>query len=630
VRTALRAACLGLLAAALYLPSLKGNFLLWDDQALVQDNPVAGLPLDQALSRAFARPAGTTWWPLRDLSYALDHSLWGFNPLGFHVTNLLLGALAASGLYLVARRRFGEGTALAGALLFAVHPIHAEAVAWISGRKDLLCAFFLLVSWGFLDSCPETRGRRRVRLVGGLMAYLAACLSKTAALPFPLAWWALDRILPPEGRRWSLPERLPFLLAMGGFAWGQASVSLAAGAAGRYQPDAEGLHQALLTPLGALMDQVGALLLPLSLAPAYPQDAGAWGLMRWVCLGVCLLAVFRVWKDPGMARVRAGLVWTLAFFLPVINLGLATSTPRADRYAFLPSMGFCLAAGAVLATLRFRQPLRRLAVPVVVSSLALLAFAQGRCWASDGGLWAPALRRQPRSFIAAGNLASARLSLNLTAEARRLLDRLKRIDPASPIAHHQLGHLLLASGETSLALLEYAEACRLYREGGKGRAGVAVPAGYGAELGLCLSEMADAVLRVGDVEAALALAESSVREAPSNGRILAVLAHARSATAYAHLLSSQQETDERRREGLMSRAESLYRAMRPEEYCPADRINFAALLKRKAAAAADAGRVGEAYAAVREAAVLLPEDLELRQTLVEMARLISSGEEPRP
>ena len=157
---------------------------------------------------------------MRELSYALDHAVWGFRPEGFHLTNVLLYACIVAAFYLVSRKTVGEEAAFLSALLFAVHPIHAEAVAWVSGRKDLLAAFFVILAWGSLS------GEGKGRYVLGLFFYVAACLSKTAALPFPLAFWFLDR-----RRSWKALS--PFLLVMAALGILQWRLAAGAGVAGR-------------------------------------------------------------------------------------------------------------------------------------------------------------------------------------------------------------------------------------------------------------------------------------------------------------------------------------------------------------------------------------------------------------
>lgn len=492
VRT--RAFALAVLAMLLYLPALSGGFLEWDDRALVLENRVAALPPVSAAREAFAHPVGTTWWPLRELSYALDHAVWDFRPQGFHLTNVLLYALTCVGFYLGARRFLGEGPGFLAALLFTAHPLHAEPVAWISGRKEVLCGLFLVLAWGSLMG----EGRRRYLL--GLLFYAAACLSKTAALPFPLVWWLQDR-----KRSWK--ALAPFLLVMGVLSAVQWRLAAGAGVSGTY----ESLKPALMTPLLSVLDQAGALVLPLGLSPAYPVDLGSPDALRLLGWALAALGSWAALRRP---EARFGLAWALLFLLPVINLGVATSTPRADRYAFLPSMGACLAAGCLLK--------RRRAVALALAFSAL-AWVRGGTWVDDLHLWRPAVRRHPDSFVAAGGLGWGQVRAGRIGPARQALERMARIDPSSPLAHHQLGGLFRSLGERERALLEYGEANRLYAEMAKGREGVRVASGYGAERIQCLLELGEVVLSLGDPGSAARHAQAAVDLDPSAARSWAYL-----------------------------------------------------------------------------------------------------------
>ena len=201
---ALSATAIVLACLAAYGGSLSYDFVA-DDLHLVVDRLEAyrvSFPIGEAFASSFwkggshgALPGEKKdyYRPLVTLSYATDARLWGERPSGYHLTNLFLHALA-SGMVLLLLLRLGSRriTALAGALLFAMHPIHVANVSWISGRTDLLCAVFLLVAYDRLaesiDRQAAQRGERTGRLANGvigLFAYGLALLSKEMAVAFP-------------------------------------------------------------------------------------------------------------------------------------------------------------------------------------------------------------------------------------------------------------------------------------------------------------------------------------------------------------------------------------------------------------------------------------------------------------
>ncbi|MCD6405795.1 MAG: hypothetical protein J7M19_08205, partial [Planctomycetes bacterium] len=147
-----------LVAVGCYYNTLSAGFVNWDDPKLILENPyVRGLTLEN-LKHIWTSPIKETYLPLRVTSYAVDYELWGYDPQGYHLTNVLLHAAVALLVFLVARRLSGSWAAgfFAG-VLFAAHPVHTEAVAWASGRKDLLSTALLLAS--FLMYLAARRGK---------------------------------------------------------------------------------------------------------------------------------------------------------------------------------------------------------------------------------------------------------------------------------------------------------------------------------------------------------------------------------------------------------------------------------------------------------------------------------------
>src|SRR6185312_11750986 len=264
------------LSAAVFAPALKGGFLQWDDAPTLVDNT-----LWRGFSPAHLRWMLTTfhmgpWQPLSWLSYALDLAVWGMNPFGFHLTNLLLHAAAAGLCVLLFDELIRAGAPRAsesargwaaafGALVFAIHPLRVESVAWITERRDVLSGLFYILAL-FLYA-------RRARGKGGLApvfaAFVAACLAKGSAITLTLALLIVDAW---PLRRRALAEKIPFFL-----------VSLAVGVIGV----AGQSHYGVLKTLGqsgvperlalsvyGLWFDAAKTLWPAGLAPYYPVPAG--------------------------------------------------------------------------------------------------------------------------------------------------------------------------------------------------------------------------------------------------------------------------------------------------------------------------------------------------------------------
>ena len=177
-RPGLAACLLGLAALVVFLPAVAGGFVDWDDDRYVFDNPLVLGGLSPAGVRgAFSQVVFFNWAPLTILSLQLDATLFGIAPWGFHLTNVLLHAVSTGLLFLVLFRMTGApGRSAAATLLFAVHPLRVESVAWIAERKDVLsvCLFMLaLVAYDRFCRRPEIASYLAV-----VVAMLASLLAK--------------------------------------------------------------------------------------------------------------------------------------------------------------------------------------------------------------------------------------------------------------------------------------------------------------------------------------------------------------------------------------------------------------------------------------------------------------------
>jgi hypothetical protein len=183
-------------AFVVYCHSLSGHFTNWDDRDLVAGNPAIRSLAPGHVLQLFTTPNREAYLPVRLLSYALDYSVWGIKPFGYHFGNILLHALNAFLIYLLLLRLFAAPKpALLAAFFFLVHPMQVESVAWISGRKEVLCGFFLLLSALCFhehltrDLVPREQVRKTTALIPYLLSlifFILACLSKASAIVLPL------------------------------------------------------------------------------------------------------------------------------------------------------------------------------------------------------------------------------------------------------------------------------------------------------------------------------------------------------------------------------------------------------------------------------------------------------------
>ncbi|HUG38661.1 MAG TPA: tetratricopeptide repeat protein [Candidatus Limnocylindrales bacterium] len=487
-----------LVTALTFTPALWTGFV-WDDEAMFLQNPsYRGLGWTE-LAWMFTTVHMTHYTPLSWLTLGLDHVLWGMRPSGYHATNVILHAVTAVLVSLCAARLLGmamagapgprtatvrEGAALAG-LLFAVHPLRVESVVWVTERRDVLCGLFYVaavLAYLRTNSPDAARPARPPALHWCLLLFSLALLSKSMAVTLPLVLLILDvyplRRLGGNVGWWGGAarrvwwEKAPFLLLSAAvgivqiaalFASGNAATVVRPGALGRIAIAVFGLALYLLKTV-----------LPVRLSPLYALDPErsflAWPFLASgafvVGMTVLAVAVRRRW--PALLPVWLSYVVIL---LPV--LGTAnTFQIAADRYSYLAALGWAVLAGLLLAG-RGRSdpdaaPHDALQERIAKSGLALAAIAgliiltvlQIGVWRDAETLWTHALEVDPASPVAHYNLGVIRMGQGLLGDAEEHFTETVTFRPRHVEGHNNRGLALLWMGRPREALTPLREAVR--------------------------------------------------------------------------------------------------------------------------------------------------------------------------
>ena len=270
-------------AFALFAPTLGHGFVNWDDDVYVYANPLLHPPTFARLTWIATHVYYYAYIPVTLWSHALDVALWGLTPRGHHLTNVLLHAantavLFLAGLALVRARRAISSLDLAGlsiaAFLFAAHPLRAESVSWISDRKDLLCAFFLLPSLGaYLEAAR--REERGVWDAASITLFTLAALSKPVAITFPILLLLIDRLWLHRGNSARLLlEKIPYLLVSSILVL--ISMRQATNPKRPYALTHLTVPESILVRFHALAFPIEKTLAPFGLGPIYPRVGIGW------------------------------------------------------------------------------------------------------------------------------------------------------------------------------------------------------------------------------------------------------------------------------------------------------------------------------------------------------------------
>lgn len=421
-------------SAVPFLPTLRGEFLNWDDGINFVTNPgFRGLGWAQ-LRWMFTTTLLGHWVPLTWLSLGVNYALGGLDPWGYHLGNLLLHAANAVVFYVIAQRLLAAargaaappaaliGGATFAALLFAVHPLRVESVAWITERRDLLSGlFFLLAVWAYLRAVWDAPAPRPGWRVLSLVAFAAALLSKASTLMLPAVLLLLD--VYPLGRRArglrALVREKVAYVALAALAAAISLLALRSGWAMTSYGDV-GLPGRLALMTYSFTFYPWRWLWPVGLSPMYelPVTVNPFGwpfllpLAAFPAITVALYAVRRRWP-AGLA------VWVYSalMVLPVSGAAHAGFQLAADRYSYLSGLGFAVLAGGAVVLAQQAVESGRLrrglaaglmaTAVVVVAVLGAGTWRQSRVWHDSETLWRWAVSVDPECALCHNNLGSA-------------------------------------------------------------------------------------------------------------------------------------------------------------------------------------------------------------------------------
>jgi protein O-mannosyl-transferase len=438
--------------------------LLWDDDANMATPELRSL---DGLRRIWFVPRTTQqYYPLLYTSYWLQQRLWGDSPIGYHLVNILLHIGCVVLVLKILRFLRIPGAELA-AIIFALHPVNVETVAWIAERKNTLSGVFGLAATLSYLKFDESRSRRTYALA--LALFLLALLSKTAIVTLPLAWlvifwWKRGAI---SWRRDVVPV-LPFFF-----------LSAAAGLMTRWVEHGNIGYKARILDFSlvercliagrAFWFQLGKVLWPSNLMFMYPRweiNARVWWQYLFPLAVLILLGI--LW---GLRRwSRAPLAGVLVYnFLLLPTLGFLNQyffiySFVSDHWQYLPCLGIIVpcASGIVLLAGQFKrwQAWLEPGITLLIGGLLfLLTSQQSRMYNNIETLYRTTIARNPACWMAQVNLGNILYQANRIPEAMDLFDQAKRIKPA--VAHYSLGNALLTTGRTSEAIDQFKEAVRI-------------------------------------------------------------------------------------------------------------------------------------------------------------------------
>jgi len=589
----LMALMLAVVTIGLYWPAIGHDFINYDDDVHITSNVHVqqGLTLE-SIGWALGNAVNCNWHPLTVWSHMLDCQFFGLRPWGHHLTNVLLHALNAVFVFVLLEQMTGaRWRSLLVAVLFSVHPLRVESVAWVAERKDVLSGCFGLLAL-ILYARYATGGRRSGQAPPGadvrplapgyywlsLFFFALGLMSKPTLVTWPfvmllLDYWPLRRF--EVERTWRLVmEKIPFVVLAAAASVVTVVVQKQAGA----------MATILSLPLSARTGNaliaycryLGKLFWPADLAVFYPHP-GQWPAATVLLAGGFLLAISGlVWAlRRRFPFLLMGWLWFGGMLVPMIGLVPTGGWAMADRHTYLASLGVLVFAvwGTYELTRGWRHQMAALSVTGAVATVLCWALTRQQLghWQDSEALFRHALRVSENNYLAHNNLGVALVNRGRTQEAIRQFHESIRLAPGFDAAHYSLGTVLAVEGHVDEAISQLREALRL-------RPGYAN----------AHHSLGDALVKQGQIDEAISQYREAVRLQPDD-----VVARNQLGVA----LAKQGHVDEAIRQH--------QEAIRLKPDASDAHYNLANALFRK-------GQVDEAIGQYREALRLKPEDADIR------------------
>ncbi len=492
------------LTGAIYGHSLQDQFVRWDDGMLVYENPAIREITPASLKHIFTTYDPELYIPLTFFTYQIEYQLTGQQPFLYHLDNLILhtlnALLVAWLLYLLSKKPL---LALVCGLLFAVHPLHTEAVEWVSARKDVLSTFFFLLTLiGYLYG-RQSGGRKT--FAASLFFFFMSLLAKVMAVTLPVTLLLIDFLQGRKRSRQMILEKVPYF-----------ALSILFGIVGLFGKTgvirSSTLSAKILMACKSAVFYIQQILFPFHFSLLYPYTKAITIASSdfSVPVLVLLLAALFAWYSLRWSRdVLFGLLFFLVTVAPTfLNFtkgGQLDVYFASDRYAYVPSIGILYAAGFLVwyllrdgGLLQSRQT-RMIAGSALCGALVIgcsfLSLRQSFVWQNTQTLFENVIRLYPESsYVAHNNLGNvyrldgeypraiseyqqaiqirpnAKTLSNLGAAYRRLkqydqalaqYQRALKIDPQSKEAHFGLGIVLAEQSHGAEAEQEYNKAIQI-------------------------------------------------------------------------------------------------------------------------------------------------------------------------
>lgn len=456
-----------LLTFIVFIPSLDNALTNWDDPRYLNDNPLIRKLSADNLKRIFTEIYFGNYQPLHIFSYAIEYHFYKLNPAGYHATSVVMHLIVT---FLVYRFIFllskNNTIALISALLFGIHPLHVESVAWAAERKDLLYAMFFLGSLNFYIRYIQDE-RKWKYLLFAFLLFVLSIMSKAMASSLAPVLILIDYFFARKFNMRTVLEKIPFFAIA--LLFGIIATSTVT-STGQVSLHVFSLFERILFANLNLLSYVAKLIVPVQLSAFYPYPARIDGHLPYYCyiapFVVAGLLILIILSAKRTKVILFGAGFFVACIILVLQLFPVGPTIISERYSYLPSIGFFFAVAWFVQQLILKKPTAKAAVyaglGVYCLFLSITTYARCDVWKDSITLWSNVLEQFPNVGVALNNRG------NIYGKEKGDLDRAMadfnrsiKYDPAYENAYVNRGIVYCLRGQFDLAIPDFNKALEL-------------------------------------------------------------------------------------------------------------------------------------------------------------------------
>ncbi|MDP2860875.1 MAG: tetratricopeptide repeat protein, partial [bacterium] len=441
----------------LYLPSLFFNFTYADDNVLILDNQVffksiSNIPTSFKEALLFAVPSLAAYYrPVLLISFILDAQIGGTAPFVYHLSNLIFHLTASILVYLfLCRIGYNKDLSFIFALVFTVHPLLTQAVAWIPGRNDLLLAIFVLGSFIFLiDFCKDNKGYQAFL---HLLFFALALFTKESAIVLILIFIMYFILIKPSKvtiKNLFIPMAWLSIFIL----WFLVRKTALNNSTHLLMLD---VFKSIIVNFPALVIYVGKLFFPLNLS-AFPDMHNSTKIYGFLVIAVFVIALFFS-KEKRYNFIIFGLSWFLLFLLPTfLPLSAFKDIQFFEHRIYVPMIGFIILILEIdfIKKLDIRKRINALIITLILLILSVTTLSYSETFRNDLNFWENAVKFHPNSPIAHNSLGGAHQAHGLLLEAETEYKKSLELDPKQKMVHSNLGVIYMDKNMLREAEEEY-------------------------------------------------------------------------------------------------------------------------------------------------------------------------------